>query len=456
MKSHPPHILLVNPWIHDFAAYDVWAKPMGLLLLAAILRDHGHDVSYIDCQDRFHPKAAHSDPFARHGRGPYLKTPLALPSGLSDIPRRFSRYGIRPDWFREDLLTMQRPDLVLVTSMMTYWASGVRETIAEIKHIWPDVTVVLGGIYATLCQAHAEKTSGADRVITGPGEPLILGLVEDITGIRTAPRYDLTDLDALPYPAYDLQHVINYAAIRTSRGCPFRCSYCASGFIAPSFSRRCPKNVAAEIRHWHDRYGVRDFAFYDDALLTDPNTHAKPLFQAVIDANLDIRFHTPNALHVREITPEMAGLMKKAGFETLRLGVESTDFENRKNMDLKISESDFTRAINALRQAGFRKEQVGAYLLIGLPGQNLAEVEFSVREVLASGITPVLTHYTPIPHTRLWNEAVRHSRYPLEQDPLYTNNSIFPCRQESFSWKEITHLKDIIASFGESELPPFI
>ncbi len=49
-----PRILLVNPWIHDFAAYDFWATPLGLLTLGAMLRDHGARVSYVDCLDRFH------------------------------------------------------------------------------------------------------------------------------------------------------------------------------------------------------------------------------------------------------------------------------------------------------------------------------------------------------------------------------------------------------------------
>ena len=83
--SDTPHILLVNPWIHDFAAYDFWAKPYGLLSLGGLLRLHGLRVSYIDCLDRFHPLAAAGDPHARHGRGPYLKTPLPKPAGLEDV-----------------------------------------------------------------------------------------------------------------------------------------------------------------------------------------------------------------------------------------------------------------------------------------------------------------------------------------------------------------------------------
>ena len=98
-----PHILLVNPWIHDFAAYDVWSRPYGLLYLGGLLRDHGLRVSFIDCLDRFHPRATPRDVRFRHGRGPYLKTAIPKPKGLEDVPRTYSRYGIPPDWFRQDV-----------------------------------------------------------------------------------------------------------------------------------------------------------------------------------------------------------------------------------------------------------------------------------------------------------------------------------------------------------------
>jgi len=89
MAVNAPHILLINPWIHDFAAYDFWAKPLGLLTIAAVLRAHGISVSYIDCLDRFHRRAAQTDPWARYGRGSYLKTHIPKPDGLADVPRNF-------------------------------------------------------------------------------------------------------------------------------------------------------------------------------------------------------------------------------------------------------------------------------------------------------------------------------------------------------------------------------
>ncbi len=446
MKNKPPHILLINPWIHDFAAYDVWAKPMGLLILASILRDHGIKVSYIDCLDRFHPKSDKSDPFARNGRGPYNKTPLPLPDGLEDISRRFSRYGIHPDWFRDDLEKIDNPDLILVTSVMTYWAPGVAETISTVKNKFKDVPVVLGGIYATLCQEHAKECSGADKVVTGPAEQIILELVSEYTGYKTEKKYDLSDINSLPYPAYDLQRIINYAPIQTAKGCPFSCSYCASNFISPKWERREPELVVKEIKYWHDKYNVKDFAFYDDALLVDAKNHAEIIFNGIINSGMKINFHTPNALHVREISINMAKLMFKAGFKTLRLGVETTDFTKRDHLDSKITETDFQKAVSALKSAGFPAGQTGAYLLTGLPEQSLDEVELSVRGVLRSGITPVLTHYTPIPHTSLWDKAVKMSRYDLNKNPVFANNSILPCSQKSFSWNELSYLKSIIAN----------
>lgn len=443
MQTNTPHILLVNPWIHDFAAYDFWAKPLGLLYLAAILKNHGFDVTYLDCLDRFHPQAPTTDPFARHGRGPYLKTRIPKPAGLEDVPRYFSRYGIKPEWLRRDLLALAQPDLVLVTSLMTYWYPGVQETIKILKGVWPEVTVVLGGVYASLCRNHAEQHSAADRIQTGPAEEYILKLVGDYTGFHVRPDFDPEDLDTYPYPACDLQSKINYVPLLTSRGCPFACKYCASHFLSSKRMVRRPELVVEEIRYWHEQHGVKDFAFYDDALLVNAPTHAVPMFEGIIKAGLKVDFHTPNALHIREITRRTARLMYRAGFKTLRLGLETTAFEARKELDYKVTAAEFKRALDRLKEAGFQKNQIGAYLLTGLPGQDLHVLEDSIKTVKQAGITPILAHYSPIPHTALWQEALASSRYNLAADPIFTNNAISPCQDKPFSWQRLAHLKNL-------------
>jgi hypothetical protein len=445
-QGDKPHILLVNPWIHDFAAYDFWAKPYGLLSLAAVLRHHGLSVSYIDCLDRFHPLAPPIDPHLRHGRGPYLKTALAKPPGLADIARNFSRYGISPAWLHRDVAALpQPPDLILVTSVMTYWYPGVFETIGLLKTWFPKVPLVLGGIYARLCSGHARAHSGADDIATDNGESLF-DLVRTHTGVDISTPLDMHDLDNLPYPAFDLQHVINYIPLLTTRGCPFDCAYCACGFLQPRFYRQSPERVTEEIDYWHQRHGVVDFAFYDDALLVDAGRHAVPVLESLVRKKLPIYFHTPNAVHIRSITAETAGLMHRAGFHTLRLGLETTAFEQREQLDRKVTEMEFVQAVAHLKNAGFRSDHVGAYLLVGLPGQSEAAVLASIKVVKSTGITPVLAHYTPIPQTRLWAQAVAMSRYNLAGDPIFCNNAIFPCHREDFSWQTLSRFKQIIQS----------
>lgn len=449
MKTDLPHILCINPWIHDFAAFDFWAKPLGLLSIAAILREKGLKVSYIDCLDRFHPKESDSAKVLWDGRGPFRKTQIALPRGLENTGKKFSRYGIKPQWFEEDLKQIEKPDLVFVTSLMTYWAGGVKETIEMVKAVYPDVPVVLGGIYASLCHDHAVKNTLADRVIKGPGEPQLKKIVHEITGfdLDDANLTDLSDLsgglDALPFPALDLQHAMAYAPVLTSRGCPFSCEYCASSFLEPNLRQRSPENVFKEIMHWHQNYGVKNFAFYDDALLVNAREHAFPLFEKIIASKLELFFHTPNALHIREITEQAAELMFKAGFKTIRLGLETTDFSKKRSHDEKVRENEFFNAVKHLKAAGFEKKQIGAYLLCGLPGQNLDKLESSVQFVKQIGILPVLAYYTPIPHTPMWEKAVKMSKFNLLEHPVFTNNTLFPCVSSNLDLNRISRLKNL-------------
>jgi radical SAM superfamily enzyme YgiQ (UPF0313 family) len=209
---------------------------------------------------------------------------------------------------------------------------------------------------------------------------------------------------------------------------------------------RSAQSVVEEISYWHKDYGVRDFILYDDAFLVDADNHAIPILERIVNASLEVRFHTPNAIHIRGISSQTARLMYRAGFQTLRLGLETVEFEQRQKIDKKVSEEEFTNAIRFLRAAGFDQAQVGAYLLAGLPDQSWDSIMQSIQTVKQNGITPVIAYYTPIPQTRLWPRAVAASRYDLETDPIFTNNAVMPCQKEPFSWEQITRLKELAAT----------
>lgn len=432
-----PNLLLINPWIYDFAAYDLWAKPLGLLYLAAVLRENGFEIGLIDCLDRssLGPPAA-----GDFGTGKFLRTPLPKPAGLKDVPRNFCRYGISHEEFKAALAGSKKPAAILVTSLMTYWYPGAFEAIRQAKKVFPGVPVILGGIYATLCTAHAREFSGADYVLPGPaGEPLS-ELLFELTGSRPDNIPDPWDLDDHPYPAYDLLPRLDYICLMTSRGCPFRCAYCASRKLTPFFRQRDPERVIAEIAFSAEKYNLKDFALYDDALLVKKKHHIWPILETVKERHPGLRFHTPNALHVREIDDYTAELLYGAGFKTIRLGFETADMSRHKALDCKLEEHDLVHAVQSLRRAGFVSKNIGVYILAGLPYQTWQEISDSVDYVLETGAVPYLAEYSPIPGSPLWSNALESARFPINQDPIYQNNTLFPCAPD-FSWDVAQGLK---------------
>lgn len=423
-------LILINPWIYDFAAYDLWSKPLGLLQLAGFLRNHGFKIDLIDCMDTHHPDmendSAYKKPVRRDfGTGKYWRKKVAKPSILSHIPRQYSRYGLSDDIFLAELEKVSQPTAILVTSLMTYWYPGVIEAIRMARQIHPHVPVFLGGIYARLCHDHATRNSGADFVISQAGS---LALLLELLGARGIIKPSKPQVSEMKdYPAFDLLKGIDYICISTSSGCPLRCRYCASNYLTPDYTRRHPMKVLEEIIFWHLKYGLRDFAFYDDALLMESDTHIKILLENLIQRHLNLRFHTPNAMHVKQITPQLARLMYQAGFRTIRLGFETSNFILHKELDNKFLEGDFEQAVNSLLKAGFTSHDIGAYILVGLPDQDMDSVMESIDYVSSTGIMPYLAEYSPIPHTSLWEKALLYSSYDLISEPLFHNNSILPC-----------------------------
>ena len=438
-------ILLVNPWIYDFAAYDFWIKPLGLLTLGAILRQNGFDVAVIDCLNAAYETGGGtlqpgSPKRTALGTGEFIKTQIPKPEVLGNFPRKYSRYGISIPSFQAALHRILPPDLILISSMMTYWYPGVFEAIRQVKKVYPGVPVILGGNYVTLCRDHASQ-SGADLLVAGPGEFALPSLCRDFLKEELSFLPPFKDYDAYPYPAFDLLPQNDQIPILTSRGCPFDCTYCASRVLNPFFVRRDPYKVVAEIEFWYKQYGIVNFSFYDDALLVRPGEMFIPLAKELIKRNLPCRFHCPNGLHVREITGEIATLMFRAGFQTIRFGFETSDIVRQHDTGGKVKNRDLEMAITCLKNAGYRDLDIGVYLLCGLPGQDAAEVRESIHYVFSRGAKPIIAEYSPIPQTALWEQAVAAAPDAIADEPLYQNNTLLPCRHDRLDYTMYRALK---------------
>jgi radical SAM superfamily enzyme YgiQ (UPF0313 family) len=427
-------VLCINPWIYDFAAYNMWIEPLGLLTVAAALRQAGHDVALIDCLDRHHPDAP--APCSRrdvYGCGRFTKVEVPKSQILAHVPRRWGRYGLPIHVFEAELDGQPRPDAILVASMMTYWYPGPFEVIRRVKARWPQVPVALGGVYATLCTDHALAHSGADIVLTGPGERQALRWVDRVTGESRACAFSVVDV----LPAHDLRRPQGYVAVQTARGCPFHCPYCAVHQLSPAgFDPRSPEQVVKEIAWCVESLGACDVAFYDDALLVNAEHHIHPILDGVIERGLHVRFHTPNGLHARFIERRLACKMRRAGFVTIRLGLETADPGDQVRDGSKVDDASFARAVQALFEAGFSAHEVAAYVLIGRPGQSAEKTRATVAFAHQLGIQVRSAQFTPILGTVEWQAAIAAGCVAAGNDPLLHNNSIYPCADPQV-WKEI-------------------
>ena len=443
------NLLLINPWIYDFTAYDFWSKPLGLLYIASILRKQGYEISYIDCMDRYNREVLKlqnrefpkKDEF---GRGSFYKEPIKKPVILKAIPRRYSRYGITEEIFLNKLKILPPPQAVLITSIMTYWYPGVFRAIEIIKDIFSGVPIILGGVYATLCFEHASKFSGADYVIKGNNIGDCSKILGQLGGIKNDYLKYEKGLDYLPYPAWELYSNLDYISILSSQGCPYRCSYCASFIINPKLEFRNPEEVAREIEYWNKRRKVKDFIFYDDALLINSEDNFLVILEELINKKLDIRLHTPNGIHARMINKEVAYKMYQAGVETIRLGFETIDQRIQSETGGKITNLEFKKAVNCLLEAGFKSSQIGAYLLIGIPGQNIQEIIDSIHFVIDCGAHPRMAKFSTIPGTKVWDEAKSYFNLEGEVDPLFHNDALLPYLSPDITIKAYQQVKAIV------------
>src|SRR5262245_24821650 len=193
-----------------------------------------------------------------------------------------------------DRVLPSKPDLIGL-SALTIEKDTIHRLTGLIKAKAPATIVVVGGPYATSSRRTLLRDRCIDFVVAGEGEITFEELldhldsgsdVSEVPGLlyhrgeeihETPARLPIADLDALPIPSWDRIDMAAYdrcesierftglpwAAFYTSRGCPFRCTYCHDVF-GKKFRARTAGRVIEEMELLHDRYGVREFHFYDD------------------------------------------------------------------------------------------------------------------------------------------------------------------------------------------------
>jgi len=315
-------------------------------------------------------------------------------------------------------------DFALIQTGMTYWYLGVKEAIEDLRARNPSTKIVLGGVYATIAAAHA-RGLGADLVVEGT----------DLT-----PLWSFLTLppDERALPLWDLYPRLQTGVLKLADGCPFRCTYCSVPQVYPKFHARPLKRSVAELEFLR-RLGVDHAAFYDDALLYRPAEILKPFLEEVLRREIELNFHTPNALNARFIDQELAQLMVRAGFKNFYLGFESGAFAWQKKTGGKVYSAELARAVENLVNAGAEPRGLHAYLIVGHPSGAEQAVEDSIRLAHSLGIRVMLSEFSPIPGTpdgeqgRCWVDL---------DEPLWHNKIAFTARR--LGSVEVNRLKRLV------------
>lgn len=438
IKSTKPRILLFQPPIYDFALFDLFLKPYGLLRLGRWFSESGYDVFFLNGLDYNEPETNSILGAPRRlpdGTGKFPRMRALLPKGV-ESERYFGRYGVLQETLRKKLKEVN-PDLIFITSGMTYWYKGVIEAVNLSKEIYPDTPVVTGGIYATLMPEHCKTQTYSDYVVSG----------NTISDIKTI----LSD-HSLPEPSGGIPSAPlmiegvwkDAGVIRLNEGCPFHCDYCASNLLCSSFAAGNAETAFETLAEMHERFDTGNFAFYDDALLINSSQSINPFLELVIKKELPVKFYLPNAVHLQFLDKETAKLMKRAGFQEIRLGYESSSTSFHSNYDDKFSGNDLPRVVETLKNVGFTSNSITAYVLGGLPDQPFRDVERSIKTASSTGIKVSLAEYSPVPGTSLWEKSLEMCPFPLKEEPLFHNNTFFPMKWEGYTLENMTYLKNLV------------
>jgi radical SAM superfamily enzyme YgiQ (UPF0313 family) len=342
--------------------------PLGLLYVAAVLRQAGHQVSVYDC----------------------------------------GRNWNDPERFRRALLA-ERPDVVGL-SAITY-EGPVMEGMARLcRETLPGVPVIAGGSHPS---AYPERCARAvDYVVIGEGERTAVELVGALTRGERDPRsvhgvawFDeargaaayaparepIEDLDALPFPAWDLVDPgiywrsdplsgmarRPYMLLLTSRGCPYRCIYCHE-VLGKRFRARSPDNVLREMALIRARYGVDDFEIIDDVFNLD-RARMVALLGRLGASPRRPKLHFPNGLRADLLDAELIRLLRRAGALTLHAAIETTSPRlqrlARKNLNVeRVGENIALAVEQGLYVVGF--------FMLGFPTETYEEARATVAWAL--------------------------------------------------------------------------
>jgi radical SAM superfamily enzyme YgiQ (UPF0313 family) len=247
-----------------------------------------------------------------------------LPIGLLKLASYYRNLGYQIQLHRGNYLSTFYPDKIMVTSLFTYWAGYVKDTVYFYKKAYPNADIIVGGIYATLMPEHCKEYTRCDSVFIG--------------------QHNLAEQS---YPAYDLINV-NYQIIHGMRGCTRTCSFCGIW--------RLEKKGFKNALQIQEEVKTNKIVFYDNNLLANPD------IENILTMLSHLRFNN-KVIHcesqsgvdgrILEEKPHLADMLKKARFSNIRVAWDF-GYEQHKRVE---------NWINILKSAGYNHRSIFVFMI---------------------------------------------------------------------------------------------
>ena len=401
-------------------------QPLGTLYVAAVLRQAGHEVIFVNGAFITHEK-------------------------LMKEVRTFD------------------PQFIGIYSTTFGW-NKAKKTAAELRAMLNNVFICTGGPYPIAVQEKCLEEAGAlfDTVVTGEGEYTCVEIVDRLaagkglegvagtifrsgeTVVKNPPRPLMEDLDALPYPARDLLgDAMKYipppatykrkpvAVLMTSRGCNRRCIYCfqIDKHREKGIRFRSVESVLQEIEHCLAE-GYREIKFIDDTLAADYD-RAMQIAQEIKKRKLDFTWFASAC--VNQVDKPLLQAFKDAGCWAILFGAESGVQKNLNTIRKGTTLDQIRKAVNAAKEVGIR---VSTPFLFGIPGETYEEGLQTID--FALDLNPDIANFhaiTPFPGTHLYDNLDQYGTISEElSDFTYQGAAFIP---HTMSREDILKLRQI-------------
>lgn len=409
-------IVLVHPagynWIpgkKDITAVANRMAPLGLLSIAAYLKKEGHQVFVYDCLG---PAA--------------LDNPIANTKKILEF----------------------KPDLVGFSATTSGFFDGLQMAEA-IKRFDNQISIVFGGVHISALGGELlERFNDIDFLCMGEGEITLAQLTsgQDISTIdgliwregkiaKTNPvRTQISDLDTLPFPAYELleafpkgYHLPLFSYIRspgatmvTSRGCPYQCSYCDRSVFGRGYRYHSSQYIYEHMSYLRHRFGIRHINIYDDLFTTHRN-RIENLCELLASKPLGIQFNC--AVRVGHADDLLLGMLKKAGALQISVGIESGDQDLLELHKPGVYLKEVRDTIRRIQRKGLRAKGL---FMMGLPGESVESIQKTSDFLMSLNLDDMnMSKFTPFPGAPVWKTIYEYGTLDIDWRKMNCLNFVF-------------------------------